>query len=309
MNFPAKLLSLALALVCCFSLSFSVAADSSYQFSLGGSASQFDTLDGESYLLGVAAYIKPVELDGSLPYDSAAFYTRTSGLFLGAAKTRFTDLNIVRAGAGVMKKQESSFKYVGLRLAQAGFPLWLGLNYIYFDSTEMRFTNGNSIVTADTDATRMTLGGFVTDHISVHGFYEDADKNAYGSGMNALFGLDQLGFIEFGFEYKKIEDEQLELQVMAGTVRNVDIEPYTDEIWSAGLTYNPTAKAEFSWSYTFKYDGSRDVHDRFYSLSTSYYFFESLRIGLTYTDYNYDNSPSFLWPDYKAYALSANYRF
>ena len=275
----------------------------------GGSASQFDTLDGESYSLAAAAYIKPIELDGALPYDSAAFYTRTSGVFVGATKSRFTDLNIVRQGAGVMKEQESSSTYLGARLAQADFPLWLGLNYTYFDSSEMSFTNGNSIVTGDTYAARITLGGFVTDYFSVHAFYENADENAYGSGMNALFELGAIGFIGVGLEYKKIEAEQLDLQVISGAVRNLIMTKHNDKIWATSLNYYPSAKTEFSWRYTFKEDGARDVHDKFYSLSTSYYFFEGLRLGLTYTDYNYDNHPLFLWPDYKTYSLSANYRF
>jgi len=309
MNFPAKLLSTVFAVACCFSISFSVMAASSYQFSLGGSASQFDILEGESYSLGVAAYIKPVELDGSLPYDSAAFYTRTSGLFLGAVKTRFTDLNIVRSGAGVMKKQESSFKYVGARLAQADFPLWLGLNYRDFDSTTMYFTNGNMINTGDTDSKRFTLGAFLTDHVSMHAFYEDANQNAYGSGVDALFDLDAFGFIGAGFEYKKVKAERIALQVVNGSVRNLDVNKYNNEVWAASLSYYPSAKSELNWEYAFLEDGARDVHDKFYSVSASYYFFEKLRIGLTYTDYNYDNTPSFLWPDYKAYSVSANYRF
>ena len=45
-----------------------------------------------------------------------------------------------------------------------------------------------------------------------------------------------------------------------------------------------------------------------YSMSASYYLFEKMRLGISYRDYNYDARP-FIWPDFKAYSVSANLRF
>jgi len=281
--------SIVAVLVLFCSYSTSVLADSSYQFSLGASGSEIDYGDGEgeAYSLSVAAYLDPITLDGSVPYNVSPFYSRTSGLFLGSSKYRVTGLNAVR-GSSVLKKYDGHSSYAGLRLANDNVPFWFDFDYTRIGTSKYNFSSGTRGISYRRYIQSYTAGMFIGKALSVYGFYEDDDIDSYGVGMRYLQNLASLGFVETGFQYTEIDTERTDLEVVNGTIRNLDVQVKKENIKSFSLRYFPIVEAEIGLKYQ-RQDHNYDARGNYWHINAGYFITSNLRLGIGYShmDYNF----------------------
>jgi len=266
----------------------SVSADSSYQFSLGTYYSDLDyddSADGEGMGLYASAYLEPVKLNGSIPYNLAPFYTRTSGLFLNSSKSRVTGLEENIRGE-VLNKADNHLSSIGMRLANSELPVWAALDYTRVGSSHYEFSNGRKPAVNRRYIKSATVGWFINETLGVYSFYEDDEEDSYGVGTHYLYNLGDLGFIEAGLQYTKIDSEDAD-EIVDGTVRNANVGLMDESIRTVSLSYFPTVKTEIGLKYR-KMDYNHDTYSYSMTVNASYYILSNLQLGMSYHDLSQD---------------------
>jgi len=296
----------ATALVIFSLFSLTVSADSSYQFSLGAYGEDIDyegSAEGEELGLYAAAYLEPIKLNDSMPYSLIPFYTRTSGLFLNSSKSRVTDLFAIRGGQ-ILRKADAHHSSIGMRLANAELPVWTALEYTRIGSSHYDYADGTSSTVDRRYITSATVGWFINETLGVYGFYEDDnDVDSYGVGTHYLYALGDLGFVEVGLQYTKIDIEEIGLEVVNGTVRNANVSTRNESIRAVSLSYFPTVKAEIGLRYR-KMDSDHGLYGYSVNANASYYILSNLQLGMSYVEVHHDE---FL--EYKLLSGSASFKF
>ena len=276
-----------LVLFCSFSTS--VVADESYQFSLDGSGAEIDysSAEGEAYSLSAAAYLYPIKLDGSVPFNVPPFYSRTSGLFFGTSKHRVTDLRTVR-GSRVLNKFDGHRSYGSLRLATENTPFWFEFDYSRIGTSTLNFSDGGWATSYRRYIKNYTAGMFIGKALSFYGFYEDDVTDSYGAGVRYLYTMAHLGFVEAGFQYTEIDTERIDLEVVNATVKKVNVLSVNEDNKSFSLSYFPVVEAEIGLKYQ-RQDHNYDARGNYWHINAGYFITSNLRLGIGYShmDYNF----------------------
>lgn len=293
----------------------SVLADSSYQFSLGVYGANLDydggsdgIANGEALGANVAAYLEPIKLTDAMPYNLTPFYSRTSGLFLNSSKSRVTDLNQIRGGR-ILKKADSHASSVGIRLANADLPVWVGLDYTRVGSSHYDFSDGSWFTTDPRYIKSATVGWFINHMLGMYGFYEDDEVDSYGVGTHYLHNLGSLGFVEVALQYTKIDSEFINLEVVNGTVRNANVNARNESVRVVSLNYFPTVKAELGLRYR-KMDYDYDSYGYSVTANASYYILSNLQLGMSYHEVHQDDGAIRMSKlEYSALSASVSLKF
>ena len=258
------------------------------------------------YNISGSAYLNPIELDGSVPYRTAAFFSRTTSLLLAAAKSRSSGLNAVRGGR-ILKEMESNAKSATLQLARPDLPVWFKVQHIRYSNEKLSFSSGSDVDVEDRSVTEWTAGVFITRHISAYALYEKDTDKTYGAGIVALIQAGEGQFFEANLQHETTDEEKVDLVVVNNTIRNLDITPTVIKKWFADVKFFPNVNTYIGLGYELsKYDYA--PNSKHVSFDAGYFFTNNFAIDASYQRES-DNHISSNRFNYTAYTLSASLRF
>ncbi len=270
-----------------------LADENSFRFSLEGSAAVMDSKSGKGdyYSLSAKAYLDPIKLDASLPYEVAPFYKRISNVFIGALKGEYTGLRLVRGGS-ILNSSDFQSETLGLKLADNDSPLWGEFYYTRIGKSNYEFSDGSSDTSEARDAYQITAGWFINQELSVYGFYGDDDATAYGAGMRGLLRLDTRGVIEGSLQYWQSEYETEHSALINNQVRNLDNIDYKTTAWSYYLSYYPQAQTALTFAHRYFNHGDDDTKSEHLSIAISHFVTDQLRLAASYLDVSHEKNGS-----------------
>jgi len=297
------------AVLLSFLFSSSILAVPSYQFSasLGALHQDFGySASGKSYVIGGSAYLNPIELDGSVPYRAAAFFSRTTALSLAATKAESSNLNRV-AGGRILKEIEFQTESASIQLARPDLPAWINVQHTGYSNEELSFSSGSDFEADVRSVTEWTAGFFITPHISAYALYEKDNYKTYGAGLIALVQAGEGRFVETNLQYETTDEEQVDLVVVNNTIRSLDIVPTRTKKWMADVKFYPSVSAYIGLGYELsKYDYAPNT--KHVTFDAGYFFTNHFSINASYQRES-DNSISSGRFNYTAYTLSSSVRF
>jgi len=297
-------------------------AKSSYQFSIDASASKINYEHfgkGDDYSVSVSAYLTPVLLDGSVPYEVAPFFKRVARLTIKTDKQNNSDLRVIVNG-NILSDSDFGKTQIEIHLADKAISYWLSANYTHNAESNFKFRSGVKAYGNNFNSFQLKPGWFLADNFSIYGLYNNEkqeatqkDQFAYGLGFMGLYDVDQLGFVGYEFNYKKSKVAIPAIAVVNGTPRNIGIVNYVRDEWIAKLSYFPNVKTEFGVAFTY-FDSEASSSDGILThLKANYFITNNFKLGLNYSKRRVNNffySPTATAGlGYDSYSIDLSYRF
>ena len=262
----------------------SASAADSYQFSFESTYSDYSTEgrgSGDASRFGVEAYLDPVRLDGSTPYQSAAFFQRVASLNAGLSTFQLNGLAQVMSGR-VLNRVSVDSRELALRLSDPDLPVWGGVRYIQTKDGAFRFSDGSRIRLDDDSSQRYSLGYFLDKYSAVEAYYDDASASGLGLGFRHLFTLKGQRFIELAVSYQKVEyDEAVELEVANNVVRNESLRADKETRYALSVAFSPAPEIELRALYDYRDLDNGDAQN-LKGLSVSWWPIEMLAVSAYY---------------------------